>query len=219
MTQPLERRYRRLLLTYPSAYRRERESEMLGTLLEAAGPGQRWPTAREAAALLAGGLRTRVRLGERDPWALWAGALRLTTLLVLGQLAFSGVPALVVAGLLCVVAIARASYALAHVVAVLLVIDQFLPGFHYPVPWMLMTSALWVLPALLLLALKPDESISAAGAAARSPSPEMCSAVMVIPSGGPDAVSASSPEKSARVARIIVAKRFPRGTAIVCRSC
>jgi hypothetical protein len=62
MTQPLERRYRRLLRSYPLAYRQERAEEMISTLLELARPGQRRPTFREAAALALGGLRTRAVL-------------------------------------------------------------------------------------------------------------------------------------------------------------
>jgi hypothetical protein len=56
---PLERRCRWLLLAYPTWYRRERAGEMLGTLLEASAPGRRWPSFRDARALVAGGLRVR----------------------------------------------------------------------------------------------------------------------------------------------------------------
>ncbi len=56
---PLERRCRWLLLAYPIWYRRERAGEMLGTLLEASAPGRRWPSFRDARALVAGGLRVR----------------------------------------------------------------------------------------------------------------------------------------------------------------
>ena len=56
---PLERRCRWLLLTYPARYRRDRAGEMLGTLLEASGPGQSWPSLRDARALVTGGLRVR----------------------------------------------------------------------------------------------------------------------------------------------------------------
>lgn len=55
----LERRCRWLLLTYPAWYRRERAGEMLGTLLEASPPGRRWPSVRDARALVIGGLRVR----------------------------------------------------------------------------------------------------------------------------------------------------------------
>jgi hypothetical protein len=56
---PLERRCRRLLRAYPAWYRRDRAGEMLGTLLEASGPGQSWPSLRDARALVTGGLRVR----------------------------------------------------------------------------------------------------------------------------------------------------------------
>jgi hypothetical protein len=56
---PLERRCRWLLHAYPAWYRRARAGEMLGTLLEASGPGQSWPSLRDARALVTGGLRAR----------------------------------------------------------------------------------------------------------------------------------------------------------------
>jgi hypothetical protein len=55
----LERHCRWLLLAYPAWYRRERASEMLGTLLEASPAGRRWPSLRDARALATGGLRVR----------------------------------------------------------------------------------------------------------------------------------------------------------------
>jgi hypothetical protein len=65
------------MLAYPDEYRREHEPEILGTLLQAAGPGQEWPSAREGFALLAGGLRTRARLAATAPWRVWADGLHL----------------------------------------------------------------------------------------------------------------------------------------------
>jgi hypothetical protein len=68
---PLERRCRLLLRAYPAWYRRKRAEEMLGTLLEASPPGRRWPSFRDARALVIGGLRVRGRV-----WCLsilWAG--------------------------------------------------------------------------------------------------------------------------------------------------
>jgi hypothetical protein len=55
----LERRCRWLLRAYPAWYRRKRGEEMLGTLLEASPPGRRWPSVRDARALVIGGLRVR----------------------------------------------------------------------------------------------------------------------------------------------------------------
>jgi hypothetical protein len=56
----LERRCRLLLLAYPASYRRERGEEIIGTLLEATPPGRAWPSPRDARALIAGGLHSRV---------------------------------------------------------------------------------------------------------------------------------------------------------------
>ncbi len=55
----LERRCRWLLRAYPAWYRRHRAGEMLGILLEASPPGARWPSFRDARALVIGGLRVR----------------------------------------------------------------------------------------------------------------------------------------------------------------
>lgn len=55
----LERRCRWLLRAYPGWYRRRRGEEMLGTLLEASPAGRKWPSARDARALVTGGLRVR----------------------------------------------------------------------------------------------------------------------------------------------------------------
>ena len=77
----LERRYRRLLRAYPGRYRRDRAEEMVGTLLEITPPGRRWPTLREARALLAGGLRVRSGLNQR---LAMAAQLRLAALLGFG---------------------------------------------------------------------------------------------------------------------------------------
>jgi len=62
---PLERRCRRLLRAYPRWYRRQRGDEMLATLLESSRPGQRWPSARDARALIIGGLRVRATQDQR----------------------------------------------------------------------------------------------------------------------------------------------------------
>ena len=55
----LERHCRWLLRAYPAWYRRDRAGEMLDTLLEASPPGRRWPSVRDARALITGGLRVR----------------------------------------------------------------------------------------------------------------------------------------------------------------
>jgi hypothetical protein len=64
MTTPIPARYRRLLATYPHAWRRQHETVVLSTLLEAdEAAGRDRPTQRDRFALLAGGLS--VRLGRR----------------------------------------------------------------------------------------------------------------------------------------------------------
>jgi hypothetical protein len=82
MSERLTRRYERLLEVYPENYRAGRGQEILGTLLDGARPGQRWPSIREAAGLVRGGLRTR--LIDRSPSfrAWWYGVLHLTVVLV-----------------------------------------------------------------------------------------------------------------------------------------
>lgn len=67
---PLERRYGRLLLAYPAPYRAVRGDEILGTLMEAARPGQTRPALRERRALLLGGLRVRFGADRRLPVAV-----------------------------------------------------------------------------------------------------------------------------------------------------
>ncbi|WP_422736180.1 hypothetical protein ACN263_21635 [Micromonospora sp. WMMD729] len=57
----LERRYLRLLAAYPADYRRARGAEIVGTYLDLAEPGRRWPAPADAVDLLRGGLRQRVR--------------------------------------------------------------------------------------------------------------------------------------------------------------
>ncbi|MEV4756735.1 hypothetical protein AB0J86_16690 [Micromonospora sp. NPDC049559] len=72
MTGPLTRRYRRLLLAYPRAYRRARGDELLGALLDAAPPGRARPTAREAADLIRHGLRARLGRPASRTVVAWA---------------------------------------------------------------------------------------------------------------------------------------------------
>ncbi|WP_328851966.1 hypothetical protein OG994_01430 [Micromonospora globbae] len=57
----LERRYLRLLRAYPADYRRARGAEIVGTYLDLADPDRRWPSVADAADLLRGGLRQRLR--------------------------------------------------------------------------------------------------------------------------------------------------------------
>ncbi len=69
----LERRYRRLLLCYPRAYRRARADEIVGTLLELASRGRTWPTPREAFNLVRYGLRARLGRPASRSVVVWAG--------------------------------------------------------------------------------------------------------------------------------------------------
>jgi hypothetical protein len=104
----LERRYRRLLSLYPADHRREHAEEMVGVLLEAAGDGRRRFDLADAADLLAGAVRIRMRMLRthlRDPrWPgnsmrdpRWADALAVASvafplLLVVAALAEMGLP-------------------------------------------------------------------------------------------------------------------------------
>jgi hypothetical protein len=72
MMSRLSRRYRRLLLGYPRAYRRARGDELVATLIEAAPPGRTRPTAREAANLLRHGLRARLGRSASRTVVAWA---------------------------------------------------------------------------------------------------------------------------------------------------
>ena len=65
MSGQLRRRYQRLLFAYPTDYRAAHGEEILGTLLEAARPTQRWPSWRESTSLLLG-LRLRARRPPRS---------------------------------------------------------------------------------------------------------------------------------------------------------
>ncbi|GAB3840386.1 hypothetical protein [Dactylosporangium cerinum] len=75
----LERAYRRLLLAYPRRFRRDRGTEILTTLLDAAPPGRRRPTTWDAVDLLVGGIRARFL---PPPGALNAVTATLAALLV-----------------------------------------------------------------------------------------------------------------------------------------
>lgn len=83
MSERLRHRYERLLFTYPPAYRKADGEEMVGTLLEAARPDQRFPAPRETTSLLLSGLRTRAHQAARQsPRRLWADGLQLGVLLI-----------------------------------------------------------------------------------------------------------------------------------------
>ncbi|MEV0611808.1 hypothetical protein AB0I81_00695 [Nonomuraea sp. NPDC050404] len=69
----LERRYRWLMRAYPNDYRADYLEELVGILLDSAKPGQALPPAREAFALITGGIRTRIIAAARG--AAWTDGL------------------------------------------------------------------------------------------------------------------------------------------------
>ena len=88
MSDVLQRRYRRLLRIYPATYRAERSDEIVDTLMQASAPGQRRPRARDAWALVAGGLRARAGVDRRDRIVMTVRAsVRLGLLLFLADVA------------------------------------------------------------------------------------------------------------------------------------
>lgn len=79
---PLERRYRRLLKSYPYDDR-QRVEEILATLLAAAPAGQRHPTINGSVDLIANGFRERARRfgrGERAAARQWTGLIAVAGL-------------------------------------------------------------------------------------------------------------------------------------------
>jgi hypothetical protein len=73
----LERGYRRVLACYPKAFRQENEEEILGVLMDTAEEGQQRVGLAEAAALVRGGLRMRLRPGPSRPPRTVLAAVRL----------------------------------------------------------------------------------------------------------------------------------------------
>ena len=70
----LERRYRRLLVCYPRAFRREHEQEMLSVLMAGAGDGQQRPRLGEALDVIRSAIWMRLRPGvpQSQPTVFWA---------------------------------------------------------------------------------------------------------------------------------------------------
>ena len=73
----LERGYRRVLACYPKAFRQENEEEILGVLMDTAEEGQQRVGLAEAAALVRGALRMRLRPGPGRPPRTVLAAVRL----------------------------------------------------------------------------------------------------------------------------------------------
>ena len=82
MSGQLRRRYQRLLFAYPTDYRAAHGEEILGTLLEAARPTQRWPSWRESTSLLLGPAAAGPEAAKESPTRLWTDGLHLGVLLV-----------------------------------------------------------------------------------------------------------------------------------------
>ena len=79
----LEKRYRMLLRAYPAGYRRERADELIDTLIGDEPTTRRWPSAREAASLVRGGLRVYGSTAARPTAVLFWQGLHLGALAVL----------------------------------------------------------------------------------------------------------------------------------------
>jgi hypothetical protein len=94
MNEQLERRYRRLLLAYPKAWRKANTDNMLATLSELAAPNQTKPNWRDRRSLIANGMRARTfeSSGGSPEAAVAEGAMR-ASLLLLCMEAGSGVAA------------------------------------------------------------------------------------------------------------------------------
>jgi hypothetical protein len=126
----LERRCRRLLRTYPPAYRAGRGEEILGTLVDATPADRNWPPARDAWSVIAGGLHVRAARNRRLPLAT---NLRLAALLA-----------------------AALWYGLAvgAYVSVVVYPDSLYTGvLHFPIPGLvvILFAAAWVLGACLTI--------------------------------------------------------------------
>jgi hypothetical protein len=92
----LERRARLLLRVYPPDYRANRGEEIVGTLLEATRAGRDWPSARDAASLIGGGIRARKDANQHQGLAAslrQAAGLGLAVYLVISVCGILTVPA------------------------------------------------------------------------------------------------------------------------------
>lgn len=144
MSATLEGRYRRLLAVYPAGHRRRHQDEMLGVLMTGARAGQRWPGLTDAADLLAGALRIRLRPAHGEAARRgWADALAVTSVLL---------PLIVLA------------YLAAENLATLAIVPQgsgfFLPALE---SFGVSTAAWIVLTVLVLLRLRRVAGVAAAG--------------------------------------------------------
>ena len=164
MNERLRRRYRRLLVVYPPAYRDLRGEEILTTLAEVARPGQRFPSFREAAGLVVGGLRARAGQAAVDPPPRpWTDGLHLGVILIglvnLGTIAIvMPLPwtALVIVGAVAALRGWTRTALVATAAAALVVARPLLPLPAIDTPWWLPGYGDWsavaryAVPALLL---------------------------------------------------------------------
>jgi hypothetical protein len=134
----LQRRYRRLLWAYPKAYRAARGDEIVGTLLDAARPGQRRPGVRESSGLLLGGLRTRTGATVLTWRDLWLGAVDVAMLMMLLVTALPALTDITESRLVIIAPGIAAGLAIAAMEAILL--RRYLLAF---VPVLALTPALW----------------------------------------------------------------------------
>jgi hypothetical protein len=85
MSGHLERRLRAILVLYPPAWRARHGEDLIGTLLDLARPGQRFPSLRETGGLMVGACRERMRgRGLSTPSAVLRDGLHLGATLIVG---------------------------------------------------------------------------------------------------------------------------------------
>ncbi|MGI5491299.1 hypothetical protein [Microtetraspora malaysiensis] len=143
MNHVLELRYRRLLRAYPKGYRAEHGEELIGTLMEAARPGDRRPSLRETLHLLAGGFTVRVRATRASGVPPWTDGLHLGALIV-AVVTFAQLPVLpyvifpvwTALGVVLMVALVRGWMRVAAPLAAVAAVATSWPiilGFHTPV--------------------------------------------------------------------------------------
>ncbi len=84
MTAVLERRYRRLMRSYPQTWLDERGEELIGTLMEISEPDRQWPKLREASSLVLSGVRVRSGVDRLEsPGRAWRDSIRPALVLLL----------------------------------------------------------------------------------------------------------------------------------------
>lgn len=89
MSTDLERRYRRLLLAYPASHRASHGEEMLGVLLDSAGPRTR-PALADTADLIRGGVSVRLRRADTAGWGDAVAVIAVVTSMLVCTLAPMG---------------------------------------------------------------------------------------------------------------------------------